>query len=150
MKFWMTFLVFICPRVLASADLMSTYLDFENSYMSNSVEAYEPWLAKDYKIIQTLHIPELGSDSREVTGKQMLAAMKSMKVANSTPRSTPENTEINLVSDNDFCATSTTVSQTKVGGKDYEEKEVRKVCFTKKLENYLAISHKIDVYYSEI
>ena len=150
MKFWMMFLVFICPRVLASVDLMSTYLDFENSYMSNSVEAYEPWLAKDYKIIQTLHIPGLGSDSREVTGKQMLAAMKSMKVANSTPRSTPENTEINLVSDNDFCATSTTVSQTKVGGKDYEEKEVRKVCFTKKLENYLAISHKIDVYYSEI
>lgn len=146
----MLFFVFICPRVLASADLMSTYLDFENSYMSNSVEVYQPWLSKHYKIIQTLHIPGLGSDSREVTGKQMLAAMRSMKVANSTPRSTPENTEIKVISENEFCATSTTISKTKVGGKDFEEKEIRKVCFTKELENYLAISHKIDIYYSEI
>ena len=146
----MSFLSLICPSAFAAGDLMSTYLEFENSYMSNSVEESEPWLAKQYKIVQTLHVPGMGSDSREVTGKQMLAVMKSMKVANSTPHSTPENTEIYVISANDFCATSTTISETIVGGKDYEEKEVRNVCFTKTSDNYLATSHKIDVYYSEI
>ena len=150
MKFWMSFLLIVSSNALASTNLKTTYFEFENSYMSNAVEEYAPWLSSQYKIVQTLHIPGLGSDSREVTGKQMLAAMKSMKSANSTPRSTPENTEIKVISNNDFCASSTTKTKTTVGGKDYEEKEVRNVCFTKKSERYLATTHTIDVYYLEI
>ena len=97
-----------------------------------------------------MHIPGLGSDSREATGTQMLAVMEKVNKPNTMPRSTKKNTEIEVISNTEFCAFSTTINQTNISGKNYEEKEVRKVCFVKKANNYLANTHNIDVYYKEM
>lgn len=150
MKFWLSFLIFTSTSVFANDELKSTYLEFESSYMSNSKAKYAPWLSSSYKIIQTMHVPSLGSDSREATGAQMLAMMEKMNTPNTMPRSTKKNTEIEVISSTEFCAFSTTINQTNISGKNYEEKEVRKVCFIKQANNYLANTHNIDVYYKEI
>jgi hypothetical protein len=125
-------------------------LAFESDYMSNDAEKYSDWLIDQYEIVQTMHVPGMGSDSRKVSGKQMIGFMKKMNKPNSTPRSTIENTTIRLTDNTGFCASSSTVATTKVSDKDYEEKETREVCFRKIDSDFKAIEHKIDVYYKKL
>ncbi|BBM00133.1 hypothetical protein GL2_02070 [Microbulbifer sp. GL-2] len=63
------------------------------------------------------------------------------------PRSTAEQTTIEPRSKASFCGSSQTIAKTVVGGKNYEEKEVRKVCFQKQSSTYKATSQNIDVHY---
>lgn len=142
---WMT--AFLSAFSYAVDKPMAVYLDFEKAYMSNDVSILTPWLSKEYKISQTLHVPGMGSDTRLISKKQLLASMKAVGKPSEIPRSTPGNTIIDSEGENSFCASSTTMNQTVVGGKNYEEKEVRKVCFSKQGGKYLATSHNIDVYY---
>ncbi|MDP5041279.1 MAG: hypothetical protein NWQ54_24270 [Paraglaciecola sp.] len=150
MKYLLTFLIIVSCNALANDELKSIYLAFESDYMSNDAEKYSDWLIDQYEIVQTMHVPGMGSDSRTVTGKQMIGFMKKMNKPNSTPRSTIENTTIRLTDNTGFCASSNTVATTKVSGKDYEEKETREVCFRKIDSNFKAIEHKIDVYYKKL
>ncbi|WP_123421766.1 hypothetical protein [Gallaecimonas pentaromativorans] len=131
----------------AGDEKIAIYLDFEKAYMSNDASSFSPWLGKEYKISETLHVPGMGSDTRPVSKRQLLASMEAVGKPSSMPRSTPENTVIESQDGDSFCATSTTLKKTIVGGDNYEEKEVRKVCFSKKGSKYLATSHNIDVYY---
>lgn len=150
MKYLLTFLIIVSCNALANEELKSIYLAFESDYMSNDAEKYSDWLIDQYEIVQTMHVPGMGSDSRTVTGKQMIGYMKKMKKPNSTPRSTIENTTIRLTENTGFCASSNTVATTKISGKDYEEKETREVCFRKIDSDFKAIKHKIDVYYKKL
>lgn len=138
---------FISSVVHAEIDKVSVYLKFEEAYMSNNVAAFSPWLNKNYNISQTLHIPGVGPDTRPVSKAQLLASMGAVGKSSSMPRSTAEGTTIETKANDSFCATSSTINQTVVGGKNYEEKEVRKVCFEKQGEAYKATTHNIDVHY---
>jgi hypothetical protein len=133
--------------VQADDDKIGVYLNFEKAYLSNDVSLFSPWLSKEYKISQTLHIPGAGSDTRPVSKRQLLASMESVGKPSSMPHSNRENTTIESQGDNRFCASSTTLNETVVAGENYEEKEIRKVCFSQKGSKYLATSHNIDVYY---
>ncbi len=150
MKYLLSILIFVSCNAFSNEELKSIYLSFESDYMSNDSEKYSKWLTDQYEIVQTMHVPGLGSDSRKVTGKQMIGFMKKMNKPNSTPRSTMENTSIRLTDNTGFCAMSSTVAETKVSGKDFEEKETREVCFLKIVSDFKAIEHKIDVYYKEL
>ncbi|GAA6186700.1 MULTISPECIES: hypothetical protein [Alteromonadaceae] len=150
MKYLITLLIIVSCNALANDELKSIYFAFESDFMSNDAEKYSDWLTEQYEIVQTMHIPGMGKDSRKVTGKQMIGLMKKMNKPNSTPRSTFENTSIRLIDNTGFCATSSTLTTTKVSGKDYEEKETREVCFRKLDSDFKAIEHKIDVYYKKL
>jgi hypothetical protein len=150
LKYLITFLIIVSCNALANDELKSIYLAFESDYMSNDAEKYSDWLIDQYEIVQTMHVPGMGSDSRKVSGKQMIGFMKKMNKPNSTPRSTIENTTIRLTDNTGFCASSSTVATTKVSDKDYEEKETREVCFRKIDSDFKAIEHKIDVYYKKL
>jgi hypothetical protein len=147
---WITTFIALSVYAENEKDRIGIYLDFEEAYMSNNAYKLNAWLSDNYKVTQTLHVPGIGSDSRTVSKEQLLAAMKSIGRPSEFPRSTETNTVIESVSENAFCASSTTTNQTVVGGKDYEEKEVRRVCFSGEGEKYLATSHKIDIYYREL
>ncbi len=142
---WIT--VFLSSVVQAEIDKVSVYLKFEEAYMSNDAASFSPWLSENYKIRQTLHIPGVGSDTRPVSKDQLLASMALVGKPSAMPRSTPENTAIEAEADSSFCATSTTINQTVVGGKNYEEKEVREVCFEDIGGAFKATTHNIDVHY---
>lgn len=147
MKHLLWIVALLSAFALADDEKIAIYLNFEKAYMSNDVSSFSPWLGKEYKISQTLHVPGMGSDTRPVSKRQLLASMKTVGKPSSMPRSTPENTVIESQGGNSFCASSTTLNKTIVGGDNYEEKEVRKVCFSQKGSKYLATSHNIDVYY---
>lgn len=150
MKYLLSILIFVSCSAVANDELKNIYLSFESDYMSNDSVKYSKWLTEQYEIVQTLHAPGLGSDSRKVTGKQMVGLMKKMNQPNSTPRSTIENTIIRLTDNTGFCATSSTVTNTKVSGKDYEEKETREVCFREVVNDFKAVEHRIDVFYKQL
>lgn len=150
MKYIFSLIAFVSLNVFANDELKSTYFAFESDYMSNDASKYSQWLTDEYEIVQTMHVPGMGSDSRKITGQQMVGFMKKMNKPNSTPRSTFENTSVQLTDDTGFCATSNTTATTKVAGKDYEEKETRKVCFLKIKSDFKAVEHKIDVYYKKL
>lgn len=147
MKNLIWIMIFASAFVKAETDKVSVYLQFEEAYMSNDVSLFTPWLSEKYQISQTLHIPGVGVDTRPVTKEQLLGGMKQVGKPSSMPRSSANSTEIELNNENSFCATSSTVNQTVVGGKNYEEKEIRKVCFEKQNESYKATIHNIDVHY---
>ncbi|MDO6692659.1 hypothetical protein Q4574_05160 [Aliiglaciecola sp. 3_MG-2023] len=150
MKYVLFVLLFVSYSAFSKDELKQVYLSFESDYMSNNGEDYSKWLTDQYEIVQTMHIPNLGSDSRRVTGKQMLESMKKMNKPNATPSSTLENTRVHLKDDSRFCATSTTVTHANISGTAYEEKETRKVCFIKIMSEFKASEHKIDVYYKAL
>lgn len=150
MKHVLYLLAIFSVSVFANDELKSVYLAFESDYMSNDATKYSRWLTDEYEIVQTMHVPGMGSDSRTVTGKQMVGFMKNMNKPNSTPRSTLDNTVVRLTDNTGFCATSSTIVKTKVSGKNYEEKETREVCFLKINSDFKALEHKIDVYYKKI
>jgi hypothetical protein len=150
LKYLITFLIIVSCNALANDELKSIYLAFESDYMSNDAEKYSDWLIEQYEIVQTMHVPGMGSDSRKVSGKQMIGFMKKMNKPNSTPRSSIENTTIRLTDNTGFCASSSTVATTKISDKDYEEKETREVCFRKIDSDFKAIEHKIDVDYKKL
>ena len=150
MRYLLLFTLFLSSFSLAEVDFKEVYLSFEEAYMSNDVNEFEPWLHKKYKISQTLHIPGVGADTRPVTKNQLLQVMKSSNTPNTMPRSTLENTNIEIKSKKEFCGISETINKTNVSGKTYEEKEVHKVCFKSKKGKYLAVKHNIDVYYKEL
>ena len=147
MKNLIWIMIFASAFVKAETDKVSVYLQFEEAYMSNNVSLFSPWLSENYKIRQTLHIPGVGADTRPVTKQQLLAGMNQVGKPSSMPRSSASGTEIQLGKKNSFCASSNTVNTTVVSGKNYEEKEVRKVCFEKQSGTYKAITHNIDVHY---
>ncbi|WP_221794665.1 hypothetical protein [Oceanobacter mangrovi] len=147
MKHLLWIVVLLSAFAQAGDEKIAIYLDFEKAYMSNNVSSFSPWLGKEYKISQTLHIPGMGADTRSVSKRQLLASMKAVGKPSSMPHSAPENTVIESVGGNSFCASSTTLKKTIVGGDKYEEKEVRNVCFSQNGSKYLATSHNIDVYY---
>ncbi|MEM6511191.1 MAG: hypothetical protein AAF644_17170, partial [Pseudomonadota bacterium] len=76
--------------------------------------------------------------------------MKQNPKPSSLPRSKAESVKIETISKQQFCASSQTLDQVVVAGKNYEEKELRKACFNHKNNRYEAISHTIDVYYREL
>lgn len=131
----------------AEEERVSVYLKFEEAYMSNDVTKFSPWLSESYSVSQTLHIPGMGSDTRPASKNQLLASMKAVGRPSSMPRSKAEETIIESSDKESFCGSSHTISKTVVGGKNYEEKEVRKVCFQKQGAAYKATSHNIDVHY---
>lgn len=133
--------------VQADDEKIAIYLDFEKAYMSNDASSFSPWLGKEYKINQTLHVPGMESDTRSVSKRQLLASMKAVGKPSSMPRSIAENTTIKYQGGNSFCVSSTALNKTIVGKDNYEEKEVRRVCFSQKGSKYFATSHNIDVYY---
>jgi len=141
--------IFLTTAIYAEDHSMQKiFINFESAYMSNDVVKFKPWLAEDYSLTQTLHIPEMGSDSRNVSKKALLQSMKMMKTQNSTPRSILDNITIEKLTGNKFCGSSKTKNNTTVSGKVYEELETRKVCFDKDGSNYQAYLHEIDVHYS--
>ncbi len=142
--------LFATAFVKAESNKVSVYLQFEEAYMSNDASLFAPWLSEDYKIRQTLHIPGVGADTRPITKEQLLAGMKQVGKPSSMPRSKAAETVIESSNEISFCATSNTVNQTVVGGKNYEEKEIRKVCFDKINEDYKVTVHNIDVHYSAL
>ncbi|WP_237066866.1 hypothetical protein [Microbulbifer guangxiensis] len=133
--------------VQAEEERVSVYLQFEEAYMSNDVTKFSPWLSESYRISQTLHVPGMGSDTRSVSKNQLLASMKAVGKPSSLPRSKSEDTTIESSDETSFCGSTSTIGKTVVGGKNYEEKEVRKVCFQKQGTEYKATSHNIDVHY---
>lgn len=143
-------LIFFAPCSFAGDDLKDIYLSFESAYMSNDVSKFKPLLAKEYKISQTLHIPGGISDTQPVSKDQLLKSMKATKIPNTMPRSKPENTSIQVLEDGGFCGESNTINEVLVSGRKHEEKEVRNVCFKKTKKGYLAVSHEIDVYFTEL
>lgn len=147
MKNLIWIMIFASAFVKAETGKVSIFLQFEEAYMSNDFSSFSPWLSENYKISQTLHIPGVGTDTWPVTKQQLLAGMKQVGKPSSMPRSNASGTEIELGKENSFCATSSTVNNTVVSGKKYEEKEVRKVCFEKQSGTYKAITHNIDVHY---
>jgi hypothetical protein len=122
----------------AETGLKEIYFAFENAYMSNDVSQFEPLLAKDYRISQTLHIPGGVSDTRPASKTQLLTAMRMTGTPNSMPRSDAENTLVNPTDDGGFCGESNTLNEVVISGKRHEEKEIRKVCFKKTNNGYLA------------
>ena len=143
-------MIILVPHSYADDDLMQIYLGFESAYMSNDVSKFKPLLAKEYKISQTLHIPGGISDTRPVSKKQLLNSMKATNLANTMPRSKPENTRIRAQENGGFCGDSNTINEVIVSGKKHQEKEVRNICFKKTKKGYLAVSHNIDVYFTEL
>lgn len=128
---------------------VETYLSFEIAYMNNNVQEFKPWLAKSYKIEQTLHIPGVGADTRPVTKRQLLSSMQAVGKPSTMPRSDAESVEIQAVNSG-FCAVSRTINETTVSGEAYEEKEVREVCFENHKGSYKAYKHSIDVYFRKM
>lgn len=128
---------------------VETYLSFESAYMSNNVQEFKPWLAKSYKIEQTLHIPGVGADTRPVTKQQLFSSMKAIGKPSTMPRSAAESVEIQAA-ESGFCAVSRTVNETTVSGESYEETEVREVCFEPHKSSYKAYKHSIDVYFRKM
>ena len=143
-------LIIFVQNSYAEDDLKQIFLSFESAYMSNDVSKFKPLPAKKYKFSQTLHIPGGISDTRPVSKRQLLNSMRATKMANTMPRSNPENTSIRVLENGEFCGESNTINEVLVSGKKQEEKEVRSVCFKKTKKGYLAFSHKIDVYYAEL
>ncbi len=142
--------LFLSVFALAEEDNKATYLMFEDDYMSNDISLFEPWLNEDYKLVQTLNVPGMGSDTRVASRSQLISAMKSMRSPNSIPRSSRKDTNIEIISDSAFCGSSHVFNETFVGGKNYEEKEIRRVCFSKIEGTYRVTSHNVDVHYREI
>ena len=124
------------------------YLEFESAYLSNSVDQFKPWLSDKYSLTQTLHIPEVGADSRTVSQDVLLKSMKSINKPNTTPRSILENIKIESMEGNKFCGVSETKNIVSVSGEKYEEFEIRKVCFEPTNSKYKAYSHEINIHYS--
>ncbi|WP_444939160.1 hypothetical protein [Microbulbifer sp. JMSA002] len=147
MKNLIWIIILTSPFVKAETDKISVYLKFEEVYMSNDVSLLSPWLSKNYKISQTLHIPGVGADTRHITKKHLLASMRQIGKPSSMPRSKASVTKIETKNENSFCATSSTANQRVVGERKYEEKEVRKVCFERQGETYKATTHNINVHY---
>ncbi len=136
--------------IAANDELKQIYIEFESAYMSNNAKNFAKWLDEDYEIKQTLHIPGVGPDYRPVTKEQLIASMQKINRPSSFPRSEISKVTIKEKSENLFCGSSSTESQTKVRGKDYKETEERKVCFRKNGNKYLALEHTIDVYFVEM
>jgi len=131
----------------ASDENKRVYIEFEAAYMSNDADRFSEWLAEDYEIKQTLHIPGVGADYRPVTKEQLIASMRRNGKPSSFPRSEQSTVIIETKDETKFCGSSSTENQTKVRGKDYQEKEKRKVCFRKDGNRFLAVEHSIDVYF---
>ena len=147
----LTLLVTISTLASAADEkLKKIYIGFESVYMNNDADGFLALLDKSYEIKQTLHIPGVGADYRPVTKEQLIASMRRVGKPSSFPRSKMLDVTIEIKSENDFCGSSSTLKQTKVRGKDYEEKENRKVCFRKEGDKYLAVEHTIDVYFTEM
>ncbi|TLU64904.1 hypothetical protein FE810_10665 [Thalassotalea litorea] len=145
------FLMLLSANTYANdAGVTSVYLEFESAYLSNDVEKFEPWLHNEYTLVQSLNVPDIGKDSRSVTKEQLLGAMKMMGKPSSMPQSSGDSVEILNQTDETFCAASTTLNRTTVSGLNYEEKEVRKVCFSRDDKKYLATTHEIDVFYKKL
>jgi len=147
MKKLLLITLFISAFAQAEEDRVSVYLKFEEAYMSNDVIKFSPLLGESYTVSQTLHIPGMGSDTRPVSKSQLLASMKAVGAPSSMPRSAAKETTIESTGETSFCGNSQTMNKTVVGGKNYEEKEVRKVCFEKQGKTYKATTHNIDVHY---
>ena len=143
-------LLVLSTVAIANENQKQIYLEYESAYMSNDADRFSEWLSQEYTIKQTLHIPGVGPDYRPVTKEQLVAGMRKVGRPSSFPRSDSANVSIEQKGEMEFCGRSSTKTQTKVRGKDYEEKEKRKVCFRKEGGKYLAIEHTIDVYFIEM
>lgn len=150
MRTLILFILITAPYSYGEGDLREVYLAFEKAYMSNDVSKFKPLLAKEYKVSQTLHIPGGISDTKPVSKKQLLKSMKAMNTPNTMPRSKLEDVNIEVQEDGGFCGESITLNDIVVSGKPHEEKEVRNVCFKKAKQGFWAVSHKIDVYFTEL
>ena len=149
--FLMLVSIFYASSTLATEDkLKDTYIEFESAYMSNNADQFSAWLAEDYEIKQTLHIPGVGPDYRPVSKEQLIASMKKTGRPNTLPRSELAAVSIEIISESKFCGSSATITQTKVSGKYYKEEEKRKVCFYLAGGRYIAVEHTIDVYYTKM
>lgn len=142
--------MFALPAPAADIHLQQVYLDFESAYMSNDADRFAAWIAADYEIRQTLHIPGSGADYRPVTKEQLIASMRIIDKPSSLPRSHIVNIAIELKTRDQFCGTSVTLELSTISGKDLEVREQRKVCFRRENGWYLAVEHTIDVYYKEL
>lgn len=58
-----------------NTDLKNIYLAFESDYLSNKSNSVKLWLRDDAVLIQTLHVPGMGSDSLNVSKLQLLNSM---------------------------------------------------------------------------
>jgi len=151
MKLLITMLLFTASGVFASdVDLRQIYLDFESAYMSNDAGRISEWLAENYEIKQTLHIPGVGPDYRPVSKEQLIASMNRTGKPSSFPRSERDSVIIIENEQHKFCGTSKTLNKTIVRGKDFEEKEERRVCFDYRDGRYFAVEHTIDVFFTEM
>lgn len=142
--------IFALPASATDINLRQVYLDFESAYMSNDADRFAAWIATDYEIRQTLHIPGLDPEYRPVTKEQLIASMRIIDKPSSLPRSFIDHVTIESRTNTRFCGASVTISLTSARDKDYEEREQRKVCFRSENGWYLAVEHTIDVYYKEL
>ena len=143
-------IIFLTTTIYAEdQDMQQIFFDFESAYMSNETTQFKPWLTENYSLTQTLHIPEVGSETNNVSRKVLLQTMNLMELPNTMPRSTLENIVIETLKENKFCGLSKTKNRILVTGKMYNELETRKVCFEKINSSYLAYSHEINVHYSD-
>ena len=124
-----------------NADLKEIYLAFESDYLTNKSNSVKLWLRDDAVLIQTLHVPGMGSDSLNVSKLQLL---------NSMPISKYEDINIMHHSYDIFWGTPNTSNQVSIKGKKYSENESRNVCFKNNGSKFQVILQKTDVYYSEI
>ncbi len=151
MKLLMTLLLLAVSGASASdTDLRQIYLDFESAYMNNDADRFSEWLAENYEIKQTLHIPGIGPDYRPVTKEQLIASMRNIGKPSSFPRSEIDSVVITENDQKNFCGASETFNKTIVRGKDYEEKEERRVCFYYRDGRYFVVEHTIDVFFTEM
>ena len=132
------------------ADLKKIYLSFESDYLLNKPDSVKLWLRDDAVLIQTLHVPGMGSDSLNISKLQLINSMKTMKTTRAMPISKYENINIMHYSYDIFCATSHTTNQVNIKGKKYSKKEMQNVCFKNNGNIFHVLHQKIDVFYSEI
>lgn len=135
--------------VTAHDERVWLYLLFEEAFISNDVAAFSPWLSDAYLLTQTLHVLGSIADSRRFSKEALLSTMRDIGKPSSIKRSSKSTVSIIPAGDS-FCAVSRIVATTAAGGKNYEEKEVRKVCFVSVEGLYQATSHTIDVYYRNL
>ena len=144
-------LLVLCFPLISNAEdnRIQTYLDYESAYLDNNAREVSKWLPDDFELVQTLHIPDYGPDSIKASKRQLLANMRNTGPSK-FPRSSAKNVSIENIDSDSFCATSSTTSKTKVSGRDYLEKEVRKACF-KNIERHMIVTrHSIDVFFEPI
>ena len=147
--------VLILPFHLSSyaeEDRTNIYLNFEKDFLGNDLAKFERWINKDYLLTQTIHVPDLGTDSVVATREQVISEMKTFDTPLDIPKSTAKNISIKDEKLTSFCGESEIIVKTRITEIDYEEKEVRKVCFEKdkKVNRYKVSSHEIEVFYTKL